>query len=111
MTTGDLSKALAIIKRLGTEKAIEAAQALFVHAERTAPNMCADQIPSRYKPFITVDRGMAGHFAVKMWWNDKEEHGGFWEPYDTGSGRYSSAEEAWDEAYEWAKAERLDVRR
>lgn len=107
MTTDNLSKALAIIKRLGTEKTIEAAQALFDHAERTAPNTCADQLPSRYRPFITVDKGMAGHFAVKMWWNGEEEHGGFWEPYDTGTGRYSTPEEA----YSWAKAEDLDVRR
>jgi len=59
------------------------------------------------QPFITVTKGMSGYFAVQMWWNtqDHPDLGGFWEPWDTGMGRYPSQQEAIQEAKEWADAE------
>jgi hypothetical protein len=42
--------------------------------------------------FWTVTKGMPGYFAVQMWWNP--EYDGFWEPYDTGIGRYESRKDA-----------------
>jgi len=48
---------------------------------------------------------MSGHFAVLMWWNP--DHGGFWEPWNTGFGRYATKEEARVEAREWAEAEEV----
>lgn len=60
-----------------------------------------------HSPFITVTHGMSGYFAVHMWWNNTGEGGlpGFWEPYNTGIGRYRTKEEAAVEAKEWAEAE------
>jgi len=46
--------------------------------------------------FFTTSHGMAGYFAVEMWWN--EDHGGFWEPWDTGIGRYRTRKAAYEEA-------------
>ncbi len=62
-----------------------------------------------HHPFITVTRGMSGWFAVHMWWNDTREHGlpGFWEPYESGSGRYETEGEAIKEAQEWAELDGL----
>lgn len=50
--------------------------------------------------FVTVTKGMAGHFAVMFWWN--KDMGGFWEPWDTGIGRYRTEDEARVEAIQWA---------
>lgn len=50
--------------------------------------------------FVSVTRGMSGHFAVIYWWN--QEQGGFWEPWDTGIGRYATEAEAREEAAELA---------
>lgn len=61
---------------------------------------------SDHPPFISVTQGMSGHFAVLMWWNPE----GFYEPWDTGFGRYSTREEAIREARSWAEAEELEVR-
>ena len=58
------------------------------------------------KPFITTTQGMSGWFAAMYWWNP--EMGGFWEPWDTGFGRYSTEERAIEEAQSWAAAEQLE---
>lgn len=54
------------------------------------------------KDFITVTEGMSGYFAVHMWLNNEEDFGPFWEPYDSGFGRYATKEEAIAEAMAWA---------
>lgn len=54
------------------------------------------------KNFITVTEGMSGFFAVHMWLNEEDEEFPFWEPYDTGMGRYATREQAEAEALEWA---------
>jgi len=53
--------------------------------------------------FVSVTEGMSGHFAVIFWWNP--ELGGFWEPWDTGIGRYPNEDEARVEAIALADAE------
>lgn len=53
--------------------------------------------------FISVTSGMSGHFAVMYWWN--KDLGGFWEPWDTGIGRYETEDEARVEAITWADAD------
>lgn len=58
------------------------------------------------KPFITTTQGMSGFFAVMYWWNP--DMGGFWEPYETGFGRYSDEARAIEEAETWAENEQLD---
>ena len=61
------------------------------------------------KPFMTTTQGMSGWFAVKYWWNDKDIHGmGFWEPWDTGIGRYADEARAITEAQDWAESEGLE---
>lgn len=60
------------------------------------------------KDFITTTEGMSGFFAVHMWYN--REDGGFWEPYDTGYGRYLTRERAQEEAIEWAQELGLEYR-
>lgn len=50
--------------------------------------------------YITTSKGMAGHFALMVWWN--RELGGFWEPWDTGFGRYAEIEGAEQEGRDWA---------
>lgn len=58
-----------------------------------------------HSPFITTTRGMSGWFAVHIWWNNTGENDlpGFWEPYQTGIGRYETEAEAIKEAKEWAE--------
>ena len=56
--------------------------------------------------FVSTSDGMSGWFAVLVWWNP--EHGGFWEPWDTGFGRYATKAEAESEARDWAKAEGVE---
>lgn len=46
--------------------------------------------------FVTVSEGGAGHFAVIFWWNPDMD--GFWEPWDTGIGRYGLEDDARVEA-------------
>lgn len=60
------------------------------------------------KPFITVTKGMSGYFAVLMWW--APEHGGFWEPWQTGIGRYDEKWRAVSEAKVWAECEELEFK-
>lgn len=53
--------------------------------------------------YITITSGMSGHFAVEVWWNPE----GFWEPYQTGYGRYATEEEADTEARAWADSDEI----
>lgn len=57
------------------------------------------------KTHITVTSGMSGWFAVMLHWNT--DHGGFWEPWTTGIGRYATKEEAIIEAKDWAEAKEM----
>lgn len=57
------------------------------------------------KNFITTTKGMAW-FAVMYWWNP--DMGGFWEPWDTGIGRYADEARAITEAQDWADSEGLE---
>lgn len=56
--------------------------------------------------------GMSGYFAVMMWWNSEEADipEGFWEPWDTGFGRYNTKLAAEIEAKSWAEAEEVSYR-
>ena len=58
--------------------------------------------------YITVTQGMSGYFAVMLWWNP--DMGGFYEPWNTGVGRYPTREEAETEAKQWAEAEGVAYR-
>ena len=54
--------------------------------------------------FVSVTEGMSGFFAVHYWLNTEEKDiGPFWEPYDTGWGRYATRDEAEAEAKTWAE--------
>jgi hypothetical protein len=58
--------------------------------------------------YVTTTEGMSGHFAVLLWWNDKSEQlGGFWEPWNTGAGRYPDQASAEEEAQFMARDEKL----
>ncbi len=65
-----------------------------------------DRAPPRAK-HVTITKGMSGHFAVIVWWNP--DMGGFWEPWDTGIGRYATEAEAYGEAEFIAKEEGLPL--
>lgn len=58
------------------------------------------------KNFITTYQSVGGWKAVMDWWNP--EMGGFWEPWETGFGAYSTEEKAIEEAESWAEAEELE---
>lgn len=63
------------------------------------------------KNFITVTEGMSGFFAVHMWLNDMEHDiSPFWEPWETGIGRYTTREEAEREAKWWAEQSEMEYR-
>jgi hypothetical protein len=40
------------------------------------------------KPRVTIAKGLRGYFAVLLHWN--LEHGGFWEPEQSGVGSYAT---------------------
>lgn len=61
-----------------------------------------------YPTHISVSHGMSGYFAVMLCWNS--EHGGFYEPWTTGIGRYATKEEAEEEAKQWAEDEEMEYR-
>lgn len=61
-----------------------------------------------HEPFISVTHGCSGYFAVMYWWNP--DLGGFWEPWNTGFGRYADKEKAIAEARYWAESEELEYR-
>lgn len=58
------------------------------------------------KAYVTVTYGISGYFAVLMWWNPELD--GFWEPWNTGFGRYKFRDDAVEEAKYWADAEELE---
>lgn len=65
-------------------------------------------------PYIcTTGPAISGYFAVMMWYNDTGEYNlpPFWEPYQTGVGRYATREEAIAEAKDWAEAEGLEYQK
>ena len=62
------------------------------------------------KEFITVTEGMSGFFAVHMWLNEEDFEIPFWEPYDTGMGRYATRESAELEAHQWAEETGMEYR-
>ena len=62
------------------------------------------------KHFITTTGGMNGFFAVHMWLNEEEDFGPFWEPYESGFGRYATIEEAQAEAQSWAEDMEMEYR-
>ena len=59
-----------------------------------------------HKPFITVSSGMSGYFAVLMTWSEE----GFYEPWNTGIGRYPEKSGAVNEAMQWALDEELEYK-
>ena len=59
------------------------------------------------KPYVTASHGMRGHYAVMLVWN--EDHGGFYEPYNTGE-TCATREEALEDAKAWAEAENVEYR-
>lgn len=62
----------------------------------------------KHPPYITISQGMAGWFAVMLAWNP--DMGGFYEPWETGVGRYDTPESAAHEGVEWAEAEGVEYR-
>lgn len=64
--------------------------------------------PDRNKFITCVELG-SGWAAVMFWWNNEDIPGhGFWEPWDTGIGRYSDEFSAEIEGRFWGRSE--DVR-
>ena len=60
--------------------------------------------------YITVAKGMSSWFAVKMWLNAEDYSEPFWEPYESGFGRYFLREDAVAEAKVWACEEDIDYK-
>lgn len=73
-------------------------------------NRASKECQDMAKEFITVTEGMSGFFAVHMWLNEEEDFGPFWEPYDTGMGRYATHEEAMVEALAWSDETGIEYR-
>lgn len=67
--------------------------------------MTGFEAPADTSNFITTTKGQQW-FAVEMWWNTEEDFlkpgEGFWEPYQTGFGRYNDEADAIVEAKQWA---------
>lgn len=61
-----------------------------------------------HPPYVTVGEGMGGWYAVLCSWSN--EHGGFYEPWNTGVGRYPERDGAVKEAKSWAADEGVDYR-
>lgn len=59
--------------------------------------------------FITV-QDLGSGFAAVCWWLNTEDFPGeaFWEPWQTGTGRYLTEGEAAEEALGWAWSEELE---
>lgn len=57
------------------------------------------------KPFVSCNYtpAMSGHFATLWGWTEAEDGHGFWEPYETGIGRYATLDEAEAEGRFWAE--------
>jgi hypothetical protein len=62
------------------------------------------------KQYITVTEGRKGFFAVRIRLRETDVFYPFWEPCDTGIGRYAIREEAIVEAREWAKNMEMEYR-
>lgn len=62
----------------------------------------------RKPSYITVMSSMGGWKALLLTWNP--DHGGFYEPYQTGLGAYATREEAVSEAKWWAENEGLEFK-
>lgn len=64
----------------------------------------------RHERHISVTGpALSGYFAVMYWWHPgKNDNEGFWEPWETGIGRYATKEEAIAEAKEWAEIEGME---
>ena len=58
-----------------------------------------------HSPFITAYLSISGWTAVQMHWNTEPELGGFWEPWQTGFGKYDTREQAEIEGRQWAEDE------
>ena len=65
-----------------------------------------NSVTDKPKNFITTYQSIGGWKAVMYWWNP--DMGGFWEPWETGFGRYKAEEKAIEEAQSWAEAEGLE---
>ena len=63
------------------------------------------EAPKEKPCYVTTTKGSAW-FAVMVWWNPE----GFWEPLETGLGRYATQEEAAVEGEEWAEDEWLEFK-
>jgi len=66
----------------------------------------SDAITLKPKPYIATASDGALHFAVRMRWNAD----GFYEPSDTGLGRFENRDDAIAEAKAWATEEKLAYR-
>jgi len=64
--------------------------------------------PPKPEPYVTITHGMRGYFAVLLHWN--EDHGGFWEPWNTSDFSYSSRAGAERDGKAWAEAEGLEFK-
>ena len=74
----------------------------------TFKQMAKNEVIPAGKAWISVTSGMSGFFAVMYWMNNKDEKPDvFAEPWDAGTGRYATIEEACAEALAWAEAEDL----
>ena len=60
--------------------------------------------------FVTTTHGMSGYFAVMMWYNTEDGPEGFWEPWQSGIGRYKTKGPAIAEAKAWAESEGLEYK-
>lgn len=60
------------------------------------------------KGYITTGRLGSGYAALQLFWDP--EHGGFWDVWQTGYGRYATKAEAEAEARSWAKSEKLEYK-
>lgn len=60
------------------------------------------------RPFVTITEGMRGFFAVLMCWN--QEHGGFWEPWNSSDASFETYDEAIPDAKCWAEAENIEFK-
>lgn len=58
--------------------------------------------------FVTITHGMRGYFAVHLSWNS--DHGGFYEPWQSGFGSYATPQEAEPEARRWAETEEIEFK-
>lgn len=70
---------------------------------KPAATITVDMLATYRGKFVSVTEGMSGHFAVIYWWNKVD--GGFWEPWNTGFGRYATEDEARVEAIALSESE------